>query len=372
MRQVCSLLMGGLLMSLLSCVGSGTEPAEPASLEFGVAWPFSTRDDLFRKGVELAIRDVNAEGGVFGRKLVAHYGDDKSDVTAGKTLAWAFSRQPELAAVIGHYDSFVAIPAALTYAYHGLLFISPGATSPRLTEQGFRQVFRTIPSDVRMGGQLAEIAHREGHQRMVILHEQTPYGRHLANAIEFRAEELGIYIVDRLSYESGAGEQRLLLNRLRLLNYEGIFFAGLARDGREFITAARELGIEAQVFGGIGLDSAALLEGDSKALEGTVVLSVFDVENPNPYVQSFNKHFREAAGRPPDAWAAQGYDAVKVWVYACRRAQSTAPGEVAEALREIRDWYGVTGPHTFDDSGEVLGKPLVVKRVRGGRLIIEL
>ena len=337
-------------------------------LLIGVGWPLSGKQDFFRHGIELAIEDLNARGGVLGRPIQAVFRDDKSEVSTGKSIAQSFAEDPKIEIVIGHYDSFISLPAAITYEYYGLLMISPGTTDPKLTEQGFERVFRTVPSDLQVGSQLAEIARDRGHKKMVIIYEQSGYGRQLANAIEFRSEELRLKISDRVSYDPGIVDYRLIFATLRLIEYDGVFFAGLGEDARSFIAEARDRGIDKVFLGGNGLDTRRLFGQDPDAAEGTLVLSVFHMDNPNPYVQYFRKHFQDTHGEEPDAWAAQGYDAVQLLAHAIRHAQSTVPDQIAAALNHLDSWYGVTGQHSFDEKGDVQGKAMVMKIARNGKL----
>ena len=373
MKVWATALICGYLAMMAACVSGGAEEERgrdtvDAPITIGVAWPFAVKQDLFKLGVALALEDINQDGGVLGRQLEAIFADDGGSVTTGKAVAQDFAENRDMVAVIGHYDSFIALPASVTYEYNDLLLISPGATNPKLTNQNFRYVFRSIPSDIQVGTQLAEIAQHRGFRRMIIIFEQSNYGRQLANAIEFRAEEIGVHIADRLSYDTAARDYRLLFTRLKLLDYDGVFFAGLGRDAHGIIKGLHQQGKQVPVLGGNGLDTAQLFGEDAAAVEGTMVLSVFHRDDPNPYVQTFNRHFTEKYDRQPDAWAAQGFDAVMLLAHAIRSAQSTRPEAIADALRTTHQWYGVTGSHSFEESGEVKGKPMVVKIARNGVL----
>lgn len=334
----------------------------------GIAWPFSSKTDLFKNGIELAIADINRKGGVFGRPLEAIYKNDNSEVIVGKRIAQEFAEDPRVDMVIGHFDSFISLPTSIAYEYFGLLMLSPGSTDPKLTEQGFKRVFRTIPNDRKVGHQLAGVAQAQGFKKMVIIYEQSDYGRQLANAIEFRSEEIGIRIQDRLAYDPGIHDYRLIFAKLKLIDFDGIFFAGFGEDAQHMIVRARQEGFNVPVLGGNGLDTRHLFDEDPAAVEGTLVLSVFHIDNPNPYVQHFRARFQEVYGEEPDAWAAQGYDAMQILAHGIRHAQSLDPNRIAEALHSIESWYGVTGPHRFNETGDVMDKPMVLKIVKNGRL----
>lgn len=356
------------LLFIVTPLGALEPAADSAPIRIGVAWPFSSRDDLFREGVEMATRELNEEGGVIGRRLELVIADDAGTVSQGKLVAQRFAEQEQLDAVIGHFDSHIALAASVTYAYHQLLFISPGATHPRLTKQGFAKLFRTAPNDATAGRQLAEIAKKLGYQKLVVVHEQSRHGGELANSIEFRAGELDLEIAARFSYGVNSGDFRLLLDRMLVVEFDAVFFAGEAGDASLFIDAARGQGVNRPFLGGYGLDNPRLVSGDPSDVEGTLVLSVFHEDAPDPYVQSFNMRFAEQYQKMPDAWAAQGYDAVKMLAYAIRGAQSSEAKAVAAQLHAMPVWYGVTGPHIFDDQGDVVEKEMVPKIVRQGKL----
>lgn len=363
-----------LLIACLSC-GSVTHSQQKRGsgktnepIIVGVAWPFSVKNDQFRDGVTMAVKDINEAGGVLGRPFEMVFADDGGKANQGEVVAQQFVEHSDMVAVLGHYHAHIAEPASLTYEYSGLLMMTPGATHPKLMQQGFQRIFRTIPNDNQIGGQLADIARQRGFKRAVIIHEQSNYGRQLANAIEFRCEEIQVTIADRLSYDTGIDDYRLMFSRLQLLDCDAIFFAGLGSDAAAIISAAREQGFQQPFLGGNGLDTPDLFVKGAEAVEGTYVLSVFDSRNPNPYVQDFNRRFDAMFQNQPDAWAAQGYDTVQLLARGIRGAQSTEPSDIAGAMRNIRGWYGVTGRHDFDNQGEIHNKPMVMKVARNGKL----
>ncbi len=368
--QALSLLFG---CALLTCCGPAPNADQAAQgqtdpIRIGAAWPLSSRQDLFREGVQMAADELNHNGGILGRKVQLVFADDEGTVRVGKLVAQRFAEEEQLDAVIGHFDSHIAIAASVTYAFHNLLFISPGATNPKLTRQGFANVFRTCPNDTQAGAQLADIAKNLGYRQMVVVHEQSRYGGELANAIEFRAGELDLEITARISYSVQSGDLRLLMERLELVEFDVVFFAGEAGDAARFIRTARAEGFSAPFLGGYGLDNPELFSGNHGDVEDTLVLSVFHGDNPNPYVQSFNLRFQAAYGRKPDAWAAQGYDALIMLAHAVRMAQSTDDAKIADALHAMNAWYGVTGTHRFDENGDVVEKAMVPKIAKNGTL----
>jgi len=371
MLAICILMVG-----LWSCQSDEVTPERRAEVAerntgdivIGVAWPYSAKPDLFKEGIELAKEEINAGGGVLGRQIKLVHRDDKANVAVGKQVAQEFAETLEMTAVIGHYNSYISLPAAITYGYYGLLMITPGSTTAKLTRGGYSNVFRTIPSDNEIGDQLAELAAQQGFKRVVIFYQKGQYGIGLANAFELRAEELGIFVPDRFDYDSSMRDYDWILDKLELLDFDAIFLAGYSKEAGQIIAQAREKGIQAPFLGGDGLDSPDLVEGQPEAVAGTMVLSVFHPDNPQPAVQKFDKVFQDKYGHLPDAWAAQGYDTLKILAHAIESAGSSSPQKVADSLKKMRNWQGVTGNHSFDGYGNVTDKSLVRKIVRNGQL----
>lgn len=338
-------------------------------VKIAAVWPFEAGGTFFWEGVQMAVEEINARGGVLGRPMRIVKFDDQASVTEGMAVAQLMASDPELFAVVGHRNSFVAIPAAEVYARAGLLYIAPSATSPELTRRGYELTFRTIPSDVSIARQMAQYAASQGHRRLAIAYTDDAYGRGLANAFEDAAEALGIRIVDRLIHFGDVQETRQTVAKWRALNYDGIFVSGAVPRTAEMISLIRQAGAEVPILGGDGLDAEQLLTVAGEHAEGVVFGTVFDPLDPDAAVQKFARDFEARFGVPPDTWAAQGYDAIHLIADAIDQAQSINREAVAEVLRQTTQWIGVTGVHGFDQTGEIVGKPIVRKTVKDGRFV---
>jgi branched-chain amino acid transport system substrate-binding protein len=134
-----------------------------------------------------------------------------------------------------------------------------------------------------------------------------------------------------------------------------------------FVKQARTMGVKVPIFGGDGLDSPELWEIAGKYADGIVVASVFHHDDPRYEVQKFIKKFKKEYNKIPDAWAAQGYDSVKLIIDAMKDAGTSVPHKVSESLRSFKNWNGVTGIHNFNTAGDVIGKSLVLKKVRNSK-----
>lgn len=350
---------------------------ERGDIVIGVPGPWNwlqVDKSLYWEGIEMAFQEVNDAGGVLGRKLRFIKEDDQGTVSRGRIVAQKFADNPDVVAVIGHFSSIVSLPTSLIYEHYGILMLSPASTSPELTSRrGLKYIFRNIPTDEEVAKQLAELLNRKGYDRIVTYYINDDYGRGLANAFEIHSSEIGCIIVDRLSYDSIARPKyfrRSLESWKRNFSFDAILLAGVMPQAAEFIVTARQMGITTPIVGGDGLDSPQLLEIGGHWVEGAIMTTYYHHDVPSPIAQEFNKAFSKLYGKLPDSWAAQGYDAVKLLAHAIQKAGTTAPRKVAQALRSTQGWVGVTGEHTFNAQGDVVGKRIILQVVRDGKFKI--
>lgn len=385
-------------------------------IRIGFVWPFSAEYDLLPEGVYMAVDEINSErvvcdpvetitdtgspaqaitsepettasvdttaepeaatpteltvpaarncrlehGLLGGRKIELVERDDQDLVREGRLIAQEFAENVDITAVIGHAWSYISVPAAPLYEFNGLIMLSPSATSPELTDKGYQYIFRNVLSDNEVGRQLAVYATRQGYTRVAILYSDGAYGRQLSNVFENVSSPLGITIVDRRPYQ-GTRNFQPILAEWETLEFDAIFIAGSNPEAAEFIRDARRRGINQPIIGSDGLDTADLWNIAGEAALGVVVASFYAPDNPDSELQGFIIRFQQKYNTIPDTWAAQGYDAVWLLADAIFRAGSTVPSEVAQKLHETHGWQGITGTHTFDAAGDVIGKPLVLK-----------
>ena len=337
----------------------------------GVAWPWQARREIqFGAGLDMAVAEINARGGIRGRRLRLERKDDHESTDEGRAVAQTFAADPTVVAVIGHLQSYVSVPASAIYDNAGLVMLAPAATDPELTAQGYHRVFRATFTDKAVGHEMADFAARRGYRRVAIEYVRSTYGRDLANAFEEHAADVGITVVARQSYGADQVTRQTFETTVRdwqRLGLDAVFLAGEVPSAAYFIAEARRQHLELPIFGGDALGSPALVAIAGQAAEGTVVPSVFHPDEPRPAVQHFTSEFRRRFGTLPDAGSALGYDAVQLLATAISRAQSAEPDQIAAALHAMRNWTGVTGRVRFDSAGDLTEKEIVKMVVRDGR-----
>ena len=153
----------------------------------GAVWPWSGAKGSLWQGIELAVEEVNARGGVLKRKLRIVKEDDESSLAKGRLIAQQFAENPDMVAVIGHLNSYIALPASTIYQSAGLLYLTPGAHSYQINDQGYGLVFRALPSNRSVGIQVAEFMAAKGYRRVAIYYVKDKSSQDMANYFEQRA-----------------------------------------------------------------------------------------------------------------------------------------------------------------------------------------
>jgi len=357
------IMMLALLTLATGCLGTKNK----GDIAIGVAWPFESNNSMFREGVELAVKEINRDGGIKGRKIQLVMKDDQASVAEGMAIAQSFAGERQVAAVIGHRNSFVSIPASRIYEEAGLVMLSPASTAPELTKKGYRSVFRNLPSDDEIARKIAVFCSRQGQKRMVVYYSEDSYGMGLANSFEDHAKKAGIKVVDRISYYGDLKDLERLHNKWKAMDFDGIFIAGGMPAGAEFIADCGQVGISARYYAGNAMDSPLLREIGGKAADGIVVGAIFNPADIRPEVKKFIEDFTKEYDKPPGAYSAQGYDAVKILAAAIERAADPDSAALADHLRGMKNWPGVAGYHSFDQKGDDVGDLVVIKTLRDGK-----
>ncbi len=353
-------------VSFLLLIGC-TRLEEQQEIVIGVAWPFKTDNNLFNEGIDLAVQEINRNGGIRGRELRLLKEDDGGELVKGMAIAESFAENKTIQAVIGHSNSFITIPASTIYDQAGLVMLSPASTAPDLTKNGFKHVFRNIPSDDEITRQLALYLAKQGYRRMVIYYSDDSSGTGLANSFEDHARSQGITIVDRFDYYTSPGDLRILHNRWKAYGLDGIFIAKIMPEGGQFILDAGKAGIKVPFVAGDALDSPMLSEIAGNSAEGTIIGSVFNPYLDRPEVKKFVTDFQEVYQEIPSANAALGYDAVKLLAAAIEKSDLNIRSSVAKELMNLGTWTGVVGLHEFDKKGDDVGNFVVLKKLQAGK-----
>jgi branched-chain amino acid transport system substrate-binding protein len=314
-----------------------------------------------REGTELAVDEINAAGGVLGRKLRLLVEDDQSKPEEASNAVTKLITQDKVVAVIGEVASRRTLAAAPISQRYQIPMITPASTNEKVTEVG-DYVFRVCFIDPFQGEVLAKFAYNDLKARKVaILRDQAQdYSVGLTDSVARNFTRLGGQVIAPVSYSTGDADFKAVLTRIRSEKPDVLFATGYYPEAAIITRQARELGMTMPILGGDGWVGDALQNG-REALKNTYISNHYSGDNPDPVVQNFVNTYRKRFNRDPDAIAALGYDAIKVLADSLTRAQSTEGPKLRDAIASA-DVPGVTGRLKMNAKRNV-DKPAVVQEV---------
>ena len=334
-------------------------------IKIAAAGTWENKYNLLEEGLNLALEEVNAAGGVLGAKVELIYFDDQSMLFTGGLAAYEIASDPQICAVIGHTSSSISISNSLIYHFYGLPMFSPYSTNPALTKQGLPYVFRNIPDDDATAKKAAQFCEKMGWRRILVYYLNTSYGTGLANAFELQSGN----VLDRVSYEASyrrAEHAAVAQNWKENYEFDAIFIAGLWPATAEVVSVFRENGIDVPFIDGGEFDDPEFFRTPATRKEENVyTITPYNENSDNPVFRSFINAFRAKYGKDPDIAAQHGYDALKVLTKAMENAKSVRAADVAKALRAER-WNEGAGLYRFDSTGNITNFTLFVKKPEKG------
>ncbi len=317
-------------------------------------------------GVQLAVDEINAAGGLLGgRKVKVIVEDDQSKAGQPAAAVKKLIANDKVVAVIGEIASSRSLEAAPICQEAKIPMISPGATNPTVTEKG-DYIFRVCFIDPFQGTVMAKFAleNLKAKKVAVLTDVKTDYSKGLAQFFQDYFKNHGGEIVTERSYNGGDKDFRAQLTAVKSANPDAIFVPGYYTEVGLIARQARSLGIKAPLLGGDGWDSPKLIEIAGTALEGCYYSTHFSVEDKSPKVQDFVKKYQAKYKAMPDGMAPLGYDAMTILADAIKAAGSTEGAKVREELTKIKDYEAVTGKITIDPKRNAT-KSAVVLQVQG-------
>jgi branched-chain amino acid transport system substrate-binding protein len=316
----------------------------------------------------LAIEEINAAGGLLGKKINLIYEDNRSMPGESATIVKKLITRDKVVAVLGEVASGRSLEAGPICQDNKIPMISPSSTNPKVTETG-DYIFRVCFTDPFQGKLLAEFAKRSlKAQKVAVLSDvAAPYSVGLAQYFREPFLAGGGQIVADLKYTGGDKDFKAQLTAIKAANPEAIFVPGYYTEAGLIVSQARQLGITVPLFGGDGWEAPELIQIAGNALEGTYYSTHFSAENDTPQIQAFVKNYRaKYNGESPDAMAALGYDSAMVLADAIKRAGTTESAALREAIAATKDYEGLTGKTTLNAQRDAK-KPAVIITVKDGK-----
>jgi len=314
-------------------------------------------------GIQLATKDINAAGGVLGKPIKIELQDDagqpaQANIAVQKLLA------DNVTAVLGEFASSNSLAAAPLCQNAKIPMVSPGSTNPAVTQVG-DYIFRTCFIDPFQGTVCAKFASNNLHAKTAAIFTdiKSDYSTGLSKYFKEQFSKTG-KIVDEESYSAGDSDFRAQLTRIKAAKPDIIFLSGYYTEVGNIAVQARSLGMKQLFLGGDSWDSPKLAEIGKDAIQGSYFSTHFSADSKDPHVVKFVADYKKQFNADPDGISAVAYDGASILYDAIKRAGSTDPAKIRDALAATKDFPGVTGNITLDKDRNAV-KPAVILQVQG-------
>lgn len=364
-RAAICVLFGGVC--LLAVVIGGCPPRERATeIRIGCITPLTGEHAAYgketKRGVDLAVEELNAAGGVAGKEVSVVYEDDQMTARMGTAALQKLITVDKVPVVLGAFGSRVTLAIAPIAERHKVVLFSASSTADAIADAG-DYIFRNVPTNAAQGMTAALFALQElDVTTACVLQVNDDYGRSLADAFR-NAFQPGGSIVSTETYNPGAKDFRAQLTRIRERKPDVVFSPTYYQEMGLILKQATELGLSCKWIGGDGAVSPELIEIARNTAESTYY-TMMGTPLGDPDTAAFETSFRDRYGEAPPMYSAYAYDAVMVIADAVRRGGYSADG-IKQALYATEGFKGATGVMSFDDRGEVNKQFSVAEVVNG-------
>jgi branched-chain amino acid transport system substrate-binding protein len=323
-------------------------------------------------GARLAIEEIDAQGLTIGGQKITLQLDSQDDAGDPRLATQVAQKlvDDQVVAVVGHLNSGTTIPASKIYSDAGIVQISPSATNPAYTLQGFKTTYRMVGTDAQQGPALARYAAESLKVKSVaIVDDSTAYGKGLADQFEKAAQGLGITVLSHDATNDKAVDFRAILTKIKSENPDAVMIGALDPTGGPFARQARQLGLRARILGGDGLCTEQLPSLAGDAADNVVCTEAGKALEKMPQGAAFEAKYEKRFGEPIQIYAPFSYDAVYILVDAMKRADSVDPAKILAAMPRT-NFAGVTGQTTFDAHGDLAHGVVTLYTYKAGKKVL--
>ncbi|MGZ8416835.1 MAG: branched-chain amino acid ABC transporter substrate-binding protein [Methyloceanibacter sp.] len=355
-------LLAALALAALSAACGGGEESNttPIAVVGPVTGQYASFGAQMKNGAELAVEDINAAGGVLGKKLDLDVGDDACDPKQAVAVANQMTAKG-VALVAGHYCSGSSIPASKVYAESDMVQISPASTNPAFTDdRAGPNIYRVCGRDDEQGGIAGQyLASHFSDRNIAIIHDKTAYGKGIADEVKQALNAAGKQEAMNEAITAGEKDYSALVSKLKQADIDVVFLGGYHTEAGLIVRQMRDQGMATVLMGGDALITQEYWSITGPAGEGTRMTFSPDPRK-NPAAAEVVKRFKDK-GIEPEGYVLYTYAAVQAWKQAAEKAKSTASADVVKALND-NEFDTVIGKFKFNSKGDPNLPPYAVYR----------
>ena len=373
MKKINMFVVGAMM--LIGGCGKSGEVAKPETIKIGGMAPLTGALAIYgvttTNGAELAVKEINENGGILGKKIEYIMLDTKGDSTEA-VMAYNKLVDEKVAGIIGEITSKPTLAVAEVAVQDNMPLITPTGTQVDITEAG-PNVFRVCFTNPYQGKVLAITSkERLGADTVaVMLNNSSDYSDGITKAFIEESEKLGMKVMGVEGYSDGDKDFKPQLTKLAAMNPDVVLIPEYYEQAALIATQAREVGVKSIFVGSDGWDGIAktLDKSSYSAIENSYFTNHFSMEDQSEKIQNFLKDYRETYKEDPSAFSALGYDAIYMMKSAIEKAGTTDKQKVVDALKGI-EYDGITGYLTFDDHNNPV-KAVTVLKIENGKYIFD-
>ena len=337
--------------------------------------PWASEGQEMKQVVDLLAEDLNAKGGVLGRKVEVVSEDDGGDPKTAALAAQKLVTQ-KVVAVIGTYGSSITEASQNIYNEAKIPQIANGSTAIRLTEKGLKYFFRTCPRDDEQAKVGAQYIQSMGYKKLAILHDNTTYAKGLADETKGLVEKAGVEIVFFDALTPGEKDYTAILTKMKAANPDAVFFTGYYPEGGLLLNQKKGMNWPVPFIGGDATNNPDLVKiAGAEAAEGFAFLSPpLPKDLPTPEAKAFLESFTKKYGKAPASiYSVLAGDGFRVLIAAIQATKTTEADKVSEYLHtQLKDFAGLTGKLSFNAKGDRVGEVYKVYKVNAqGEFILQ-
>lgn len=349
--MVWRMYKGAAALAIAGVVYAG---AAMADVKIGVAGPVTGANASFgaqlTQGVGQAAEDFNKSGGILGQKIDVEPGDDVSDPKQGVSVANKFVGDG-VKFVVGHFNSGVTIPASEVYADNGVLFITPSATNPKVTDRKLWDAFRTCGRDDQQGKLWADLALTKlKDKKIAILHDKTPYGQGLADAAKSFMNAGGKKEVLYEGVNVGEKDYSAVVSKVKSSGADYVMWGGLHTEGGLIVRQMRDQDLKTVMISGDGITDDEFAQIGGPGVEGTLMSFGPEPRN-NPNAKDIVAEFK-AKGYDPQGYTLYSYAAMQIFKQAAEATKSLDAKKMAAYMHSGKPFHTVIGDIAYDAKGD--------------------
>lgn len=321
-------------------------------------------------GVRMAIDEANAKGLTIGGKKIKFVLVSEDDAAQPRQATMVAQKMVDekIQGIIGHLNSGTTIPASKIYHDVGIPQISPAATNPKYTQQGYKTTFRVVASDAQLGTVMGRYAAQALQlKNIAVVDDRSAYGQGLADEFLKSAKANGINILSRQYTHDKATDFSAILTAIKAKNPDAIFFGGIDAVGGPMLRQMKQLGIQAKFMGGDGVCSEQMPVLSGEGLVDNMVICAEPggiEEAQKKMMDDFRAAFRKKFNGNVQIYAPYAYDATQMMITAMQKAGSAEPAKYLPVIAKMK-YQGITGLIAFDVRGDLKNSLLTLYTFRG-------